>query len=838
MPETKKLTIYLNGTEIAKYRDGVTVDFAFNEELDSGVLIVPALTSKLTIKRNDVIQMNYANGNSTESKYYLVAGFNWELETDNNPQTYTYTIQLASITMLLQNDLMPNITITQPLTGDKRTIYWEIQRLNKILGSKYSLATFLQQRTINVTCPEFQWNKRNLWEILNDLLAVVDCVVTMTNPTTISCLRYQATGEAIPASKIIDIKYHEDPNEYCTELEMNAENVIGDNVTTVSQEWITPRASDYILTTKNARILLEKEIYYIENVLLKLKLPHDCKITYNYTYTPPGGVSQIYISTYTYTINSIMQFDISKFVVEEEIYATKLPTNVIGHFYDYNWRDKKRYFLSYKQGSTFIDNICYTEKEIFNIESWPTIYNILDNSICDYFMHVTLLDLGIIPLAGYEINWVRFEGNDWKDFANDLDMREFLFKVNYTSLNSIRFRTAKQNSSNLNPKVLASNQGASYVDAKALGLSEQANANRIGNPYYELTLRDYVPSVNDYYLDNGSKYYLTQCSLQINNIGDYYFKGQFVKDFVRKNLFTGINSKARWTSIAKGSEALLRQDIVKIKMVMSQEVSSTYRLSEIIRFIWTYLGQAKKEVALVKTDVVDDYFYLPISAYLLGNNHIIMEFRFQDNVSAGNQVSSTDTNAYICQGCKYVDDNGEFRNITFEITDFEYTDTDELTRGQKYPVAYYNGSKVTAFFGGTTNRITLTNTYKDNREIYGICIGLEIVSQSSTLTIYDRFYEMIPMVLQSDKNIYAYVSTEEEEITVTELVHFDDEQDRYVVNNSIYIEFQLQTFCNDHSILIDDVTAWGFCDGDDRKMIESTDTSISGRKIYMNKATS
>ena len=318
MPETKKLTILLNGTEISQYRDGVATNFTFNEELDSGVLIVPNLSAKLNIKRNDQVVLTYKTGiNTTESKYFLVGGFSWELETQNYAQTYTYTISLVSATMLLQNDLFPNITITQPLTSAKRTVYQEIYRLNKILGQKYTLGSSLVQNTNDTLCPEMQWNKRNFWEMLNDLLAVCDCVVTMEDADTIGCIKYSDIGSAIPSSKIIGMTYHEDANEYCTELEMNAENVVGDNVSTTSQEWVTPRSSEYILTTQNAQIILDKPIYFIDNVYLKVKLNKGVSI--RYSIDGDDGSPTYYYTTYP--AGTEFLFDITQFVVEEEVYT-------------------------------------------------------------------------------------------------------------------------------------------------------------------------------------------------------------------------------------------------------------------------------------------------------------------------------------------------------------------------------------------------------------------------------------------------------------------------------------------------------------------------------------
>lgn len=815
MPNTelRKYKIYINNVEV-NYRDGAVLDYAFNETLDSGILIIPNVTSKLQIKRQDVVKIEKLNqGTVTDTKYLAVAGFNWELASNNQPFIYTYNISVVSLTIKLQSDLLPNITITQPLT-DKRSIYYEIQRLNKILGSKYTFSSFLISKTNNVICPEFQWNKRNFWEILNDLLSVVDCVVTMENPTKISCIELNGSnGNDVIDYPILDIKYFEDANEYCTELEMNSENVVGDNVSSISQDWITPRSTSYIIDTKNAQVILEKPIYFIKKVMIRFKTVGGIDIEWVSRTDPTQTGTDAIGSGYTFT------FDITKWVVEQEVYNTKLPTNLFTYTdAAFNY---KRFFLSYKEGSETIDNLGYDEKEwIPLITSDPAIWNIITWEIWHKYIddHPNKQPIGENHLNAYP------------------DMREILFTVEYTALNTIRFRTAKQNSSNLNPKVLPSNQGASYVDAKALGLSEQANANRIGNPYYQIVIRNYVPSVNDYYMDEtGSKYYLSQYSYTLSNIGTSLFKGIFVKDFIRKNLFTGINSKARWTSIATGSEALLRQDIVNLKFNASVTQQSEYQMLGIITYMWAHLGQIKPLVSLTKTDVISDYFYLPISSYLLGNNHIILEFRFKDNVSAGMQVDSTNTNNYICKGCNYVDSNGEFSDIAFDLMSLDSYDSDYATRGKKYPIAYKNGAKINAF-PNNNDVIELTDVLKDNREIYGICVDIEIVPDQK-IKIYDLFYKLLPMVNQEVTDIYVYISTTGQEIAQTEIVYLDQDINRYITVEGQYVNFYIEDFCTDRNVNINDVVSWGFCTDSDEKIIESIDsTTTSGsRRMYFNK---
>ena len=46
--------VYLNNVLIP-HKDGIPITFTNNEQLDSGVLVIPNVTTKLNIKRNDEI---------------------------------------------------------------------------------------------------------------------------------------------------------------------------------------------------------------------------------------------------------------------------------------------------------------------------------------------------------------------------------------------------------------------------------------------------------------------------------------------------------------------------------------------------------------------------------------------------------------------------------------------------------------------------------------------------------------------------------------------------------------------------------------------------------------
>ena len=811
------IKVYLNNV-LVPHRDGIPITFANNEQLDSGTLVIPNLDSKLDIKRNDQIKIVLT---PLITRYYLVAGYVYSLATNKNPYKYTYEITLVSYTMKLQSYLLPNITITQPLNpNEKYSIYDQANRLRYILKlqNTYSFSTFFRSTTQGVICPEFSFNRRNFWEILNTLLGVVDCVVTMDSPTIIGCRRLVNAIVPIDFTKIIDLKYHADANDFCSELEMNAENVVGDNVSTASEYWITPRSTSYVIDTDNAQLVLERNIYYINKVIINFKTEHGLSFQWINTEDPTDTGEVVYGTGVSFTL------DITDWVVEETVYNTKLPVLSITEF-DPDAYLYKRFFLSYREGSNTIDNIGWSESLLFNISANPAIYNIITKVI----------------VSNYEAQYPNRKVTSFNHGTTALDqaypdVRDILFNVDYTSLNTIRFRTKKETTETINEKVIASNRTSSYVDAKALGKSEQSNANRIGNEYYELTLKGFSPDPTKYYFYNVTgvgAFYLTKYQVRYTDIGTTYMTGIFTKKFIQKDLFTGINSKARFTSIATGNDVLLRQDIVNLKFTVDDHQTSEFEFSTLFYNLWANLGQRKKYEALVNTTasgVSLDFFKLPLATYLLGNQKIILEFRFKNNVSAGLIVDNISSNKYICKDVKYTNDNGEFSDIDFTIQPVNENESDanKAIQAKKYPIAYKNGNKVTAF--GVNDTVISIDAQKDNREIYGVCVNLEIESANEHIELTEYFYENLSLVCNGSTELYIYLG---EDIDETEQIYLDQDINRYIVLEGIYIQAYIQTFCEDRGVSFDDLEEWGICDGNDRKLIKVTSNSIN--KLYFNK---
>lgn len=719
---------FINDVEI-KLEDKLALNSAFNETLDTGVIIIPN-SEEIAIKRLDSAKIT--NENDVTIKYFKVGTVVKEFETFEEPFRYKYTIELVSPTIDLQSIVLPNISITQPLdiTGvAKRSIYYHLQRLVDVFAQDFTISEELKAATENIECPETQYNRKTLFEIFNDLLINVPAVVTVLENNVISLIRLDTEGAEIRKEKIVNIVETKRIDEYCSEIEMSAENVVEGSANTFTALAVSPRSDDYIMTTDNPQIILDKPIYRIEKI--EMFIPDKSTRIY---YSLEGKQNSVDISA--------TPIDITKYVVEESVYNTKLPydsltfeTLVNGQvnpdLYKY-----KRAFLSYAQGSNVINNLAYMEKGLFGNVYPFSLAIVYAASIIDYALQIIPSDAVLTGInALEEINYIS-------------DPRDALFNITYVSQTGLRFRVKKPNTDNTNYKLVIDNQSNSYVDSQALWKVEKENAKRLGNPELKINMIfDSIDEIPSYAAKYGN-YILTNSIVNVfaNKV---VFEGYFTKDYIRKNLYTGIKSKARFTSIAKGSEALSRQDLLILDYELTTQEPDIMRESSIMPYLVKNFGKNTNNLALYVSTISENFyshgsFLLNNSVYKFGNN-MIYSFSFKDNFNAGMQVDSIKSAKYVMAQRPYVNDLGEFK--TLELTFFENSNTIQETSLNK-------SNMLPQYTGSIGDRILERYDFlvlKDNREIYGADIQMRFNTNDEVL-IFDEFVRQFPNVNNKNNN--------------------------------------------------------------------------------------
>ncbi len=317
----------INGIE-HKIMQGCTFSEEFNETLDSGVIILPEEHKiKDLLAYDDVYVYTKVdkNGNEISFKGYpfnekdnprplfyrhlLVDQFTEEVLTLGDTEeecTYKYKIELMSETKKLETIQLPNISVTQPISGDKLSV-WEL--INRFVGlyspkyrgkvglstwswkQKYSLDASLRTTFSNVYSPDFTLNAPNLRTLLSKLFITKD-MIPYVKDDVIYGMDISKRGTPF------DLKDEQEMNKvvgsmtsdsYCDNLRRNYSDALSQDRTCRSVEYIGFRnSSSSLMTIKNMRLEFGMPIYKVN----KMYMCYYKKINVNYSQTISEALQQ------------------------------------------------------------------------------------------------------------------------------------------------------------------------------------------------------------------------------------------------------------------------------------------------------------------------------------------------------------------------------------------------------------------------------------------------------------------------------------------------------------------------------------------------------------------
>jgi hypothetical protein len=620
------ITATINGTQVAVKVGWVLRDH-YNEILDGGTIVIPQ-TNKLNIRPFDEVVLS--GSPLTASKTYLVAHYTERQVAFTPTAKYEYSVSLVSKTIKLQRTFLPNVSITQPVTGAGITIAQAIQRYNDVYGEKKVVSVpeidVVNKWTLsaNITgltalVPEFTLSKPNLFELFNTILARENKIIRLRGDDVLDVFDLTKKFDAINPLKLTYIEQTENASEYLSETEIEFFNVLTDN-TNSDAGYDLPietniRADASILNTENASLILEKPIYKIISVKY-LHVTNEDQQTGTVAYK---------------------EYDITNYVVERAIYET-LTTNPLV-------AGVKRYQrIYYTQGSNKIEGLMYRP------------FTVIPEAI---FTIASLVTGGNGTTGGLPI-------------STDYGIGRWLFRVKYIPQNDAKMRTSKYKKEPY-PAITIDGQKANYGNLDLISDEQFKNAQRIGQPEKTITASRYiseseVPKLGDYL----GEYILTSREISWND-GFIIFKGTLAKDYVNKTMFTGITSKRRLYEIAKGSESVSRHDLVKIYY----EFSTTAKTSYYYQFLYPndYAARVIDNTQDIKPVGVIVRTYdassSPITTYAMlketieqaARNSVLWSFEMADNYSAGTKQDGAVTGGTALRFVPYVDQNGNFRRL-------------------------------------------------------------------------------------------------------------------------------------------------------------------------------
>ncbi|HPW66795.1 MAG TPA: hypothetical protein PLS84_06895, partial [Salinivirgaceae bacterium] len=169
-------SVKLNGVSYA-LKEGITIKEVANENLDNAVAVIPQVAEITNLEPYDIAAIY--DGTTLIKK--LLVGDVTTTVASFTPPLYNYFLGLVSPTQMLRTITLPNLSITQPLTGAKRDIAYHLQRLKDVYldfeTETYYYDTDLLALATGTICPEETFNKPNAWEYLNTLVKPLNIII-------------------------------------------------------------------------------------------------------------------------------------------------------------------------------------------------------------------------------------------------------------------------------------------------------------------------------------------------------------------------------------------------------------------------------------------------------------------------------------------------------------------------------------------------------------------------------------------------------------------------------------------------------------------------------------
>lgn len=547
--------------------DGATITTNFNETLDSATIRISQQTSIIDIQPFDEVIIEYTESNTTHTRYFCVDSFNEtrkSFDADEDVLYYTYDIELFSQTKLLENVILPNISITPRKLSTPLTIIQFINRIMIQYCPKYWIgSSYTQKYTIassvtydarfNQMCPELQWTTPTLREVLNDLFMLCDCIPTLNNGVISALDLSQNSGYTIQNSDFNYVQRTQSSNDYASELRMNLQNVMQSDVVDVRNTITTYEALTF--TTEN--YVVNQNNYYLKTKFPILRIKHLwCNVYTTHTVVNPDDQST---TTKFYTFradlcNLKLSGDVQYYsLVKEKSEYDILPVTKyqdVEHVTNLSdFANNKNNNCFYTRGSNIISGFSSTQK----IDIFGFTQSALARMLCVLGKDITNTMTGTVPYRAADHNDGYFYPT---------------FEIEYETSMGCIFAASKSKKMR-NERTIMDNQTNAWVDITAQSNLEYQKANRISNLSYLLNgrklLSERFVDIGDVYDDDKIVYSVTW---QLNQNSCTY-NAYLTESYILKDYFTGIDSKIR-TWVNAQEEAFIRHDLQKFYIIASQ----------------------------------------------------------------------------------------------------------------------------------------------------------------------------------------------------------------------------------------------------------------------------
>lgn len=685
--------------------EGAVLSKSKDETLDNGTIILSNLSEPMDIEPYDPVLLT---GGYAEQSDIMCVDTYTRTQVCLDPPQYKYEISLFSKTKELEGVLLPNLKITKVIGTPRSVWHYLDEYLNEYspkirvddgeggyyLTNKYELDA-TEAPTFSEQCPEMQWNKPTLREILNDLAMTKDRIVYLDGNTIrfLDLTETQLPGENA-LSGVNLIQASKSSEDYVSALRCELVNVTNDgsgetNDFVTRTEWCPITSDVAIIDENNFFVKTDYPIYKLRKMVMKFPASVNSANAYCWFSVDLTDCTLVDIVS-----SNVTRTQHNRLVVEAKEWQA------LAVHYD-NWSQVspllypyyRNFTLHYERGSNVI--MGFNEKtQVGTLTQFA--YNFLQSALVRGLTPFTITDYnGTTRTLDYiDVNSVIID--KWYDMV---------FEIEYETLAGCVFEAGKGQPTR-NTRVVADNQSNSYVSSNLQGALEYMKANRLGNEQLLInaTYRGTDISENDMLkigdVVDGCVIFKVERQIYRNHVE---VNAYATKDYVLRNYYTGVKAKIRSWRVSDGSEALTRHDLKKIHLEFSfdRKTEATARtdvnVGGVLDTLWTdydlpsyFLSPFVIENdsspirhAIVKTEDAsgtiypasaigaNNWYNLDLSSRLVGNS-IIFDVQFTDNYWMGKYVDQTSlsigSNLVISgeingglptQYYKYTDTNGE-----------------------------------------------------------------------------------------------------------------------------------------------------------------------------------
>ena len=823
-----------------------------NEELDSAEIVLPQIPNDElpNIQRLDFCEIfsqdaetgvvTPLNKDSGGRRVYVIDTIRKEnyRTMPNSPKYWTITLKLMSLTKRLENIVLPSLSITQPLSGEhKRSVYSYMQEYVDLYGEKvrtangftnlYSLPIFAPN-IFDVPCPEMQWNKPTLREVLTDLMLVVDCIPIIRYDgyySTIDYINISERGSEIDDGIITYEKSEQQSSEYASELRSDIDNVmqsgedyVDNTVNCIERKsWRLDSETDYILNDQNLMIVTENPIIKVRKLVMSMYV------------RPDGNASGKDVR--------FIKIDITDFVSEDRDWNAKpswYDTDALHDwFYQLSLEDMKSYrnfSLHFSRGDNKIKGFEQNNSEVMGNDVYTATAFV--RKLGYYFNSQYRSSLtsggsgysygdpsvpiqnanGVYPFGGsdqtgYEINGGAIE-----------PLYGVWFDVEYETMANCAAKVGRHTGSK-HLKEVSDSQTNSYVDATRQGLFEYSKVNRLGN---EITLAharldslSNLPQLASTH--NGRTIFKRDISYERNCFEVDFYE---CPNYLLRNYWTGVNARVRTWAIVSGSEAFIRHEIGKVyaefSYVQKDEKAfplTDYNPSSNLAFEFLYPLSSDDKIPTLANNYVTRFNVFDTGKDYVSDlvkrafgNSLLLTFKATDNFAIG-----------YCASREYITSLGNTKTLSVPYAyvaqrDYQLIASKRYNKGETdFPVSMSVVSKVNLPNERKDGEIVTEDASDWHDEIVdAIAQGNALGEVAENIATFENVFAVAP-----NRSYSSYLKDQREIFGYTQQIEFCADNDGIYVS-PLFVKYQraickkpvihdVAQYVEDNTVLLDGI---------------------------------